>query len=56
MTTLGLAGAVAYFSTGGDKAGKKQGPPIKASSSDEESFIKEFLKNAEKEESSKQKH
>ncbi|KAI9774544.1 MAG: hypothetical protein M1840_002792 [Geoglossum simile] len=56
MATLGVMGAVAFFSTGGSKAAKQQGPPIKASSSEEESFIKEFLKNAEKEESKKQKH
>ncbi|KAI9865096.1 MAG: hypothetical protein M1813_002415 [Trichoglossum hirsutum] len=56
MATLGLMGAVSYYSMSGDsKAAKQQGPPIKASSSDEESFIKEFLKSAEKEEKG-QKH
>jgi len=35
------------------KKGKEQGPPIQASSKDEEQFIQEFLKNAEAEEKKK---
>lgn len=38
MITLGTTAAVAYLSTGGSKAPTT--PPIQASSSDEEKFIK----------------
>ncbi|KAH0534073.1 hypothetical protein FGG08_007328 [Glutinoglossum americanum] len=58
IATLGLTGVLSYVSlrsSSSDAAVKAQGPPIKASSADEESFIKEFLKNAEKEENT-QKH
>ncbi|KAI9844824.1 MAG: hypothetical protein M1837_005242 [Sclerophora amabilis] len=55
MATLGVLGGVAFLATGGEKKSKAQGPPINATSSDEESFIKEFMKNAEAEEK-KQKH
>ncbi|KAI9754347.1 MAG: Leukocyte receptor cluster (LRC) member 8 [Chaenotheca gracillima] len=55
MATLGTTFAVAALSMGGEKKTKEQGPPINATSTDEESFIKDFIKNAEAEEQ-KAKH
>lgn len=40
MATLGTAGLVGYLAVGGKKASKDQGPPIQASSPDEEAFIR----------------
>jgi hypothetical protein len=40
MATLGITGLVAAVSMGGNKASKAQGPPIQASSGDEEKFIR----------------
>jgi ATP synthase subunit K len=40
MATLGITFAGAALSMGGSKASKADGPPIQASSSDEENFIK----------------
>ncbi|RKF62233.1 putative f0-atpase subunit k protein [Erysiphe neolycopersici] len=50
MVTLGtMFSSLAYFTSGGSKTKKlAQGPPINASSVEEESFIKDFLKSAEK--------
>ncbi|KAI6247362.1 hypothetical protein HI914_03779 [Erysiphe necator] len=49
MITLStIFGTTALFASGGSKTKKlAQGPPINASSSEEESFIKDFLKSAE---------
>ncbi|KAL2073996.1 hypothetical protein VTL71DRAFT_7774 [Oculimacula yallundae] len=47
MITLGVLGGGAALSMGGSTAKKTQGPPINASSPDEESFIKDFLNKAE---------
>ncbi|KAH7360087.1 hypothetical protein BKA65DRAFT_492347 [Rhexocercosporidium sp. MPI-PUGE-AT-0058] len=47
MLTLGVLGGGTALSMGGSTVKKTQGPPINASSPDEESFIKDFLKNAE---------
>ncbi|CZR67740.1 uncharacterized protein PAC_17639 [Phialocephala subalpina] len=47
MGVLGLMFGGSFLATGGSKAQKAQGPPINAQSPDEESFIKDFLKNAE---------
>jgi len=38
------------FAMGGSKVKATQGPPLNAQSSDEESFIKDFLKQADAEE------
>ncbi|KAI9879147.1 MAG: hypothetical protein M1830_009406 [Pleopsidium flavum] len=48
MATLGATGAITFLSLGGKKA-KEQGPPMNATSKDEENFINEFMKNAEAE-------
>ncbi len=40
MATLGTTFAVAFLATSGSKKSKEQGPPINATSTDEESFIK----------------
>ena len=40
MWTLGLTGAGAYFGLRGGEKKKEQGPPINATSEDEEKFIK----------------
>lgn len=40
MATLGSVSALGYLALGGSAAKKTQGPPIQASSPDEESFIK----------------
>ncbi|KAK0101238.1 hypothetical protein ONS95_006417 [Cadophora gregata] len=50
MITLGALFGGTALSMGGSTAKKTQGPPINASSPDEESFIKDFLKNAEADE------
>ncbi|KAI9817942.1 MAG: hypothetical protein M1832_004562 [Thelocarpon impressellum] len=50
MATLGTTFGLAFLATAGGKKSTAQGPPINAGSSDEEGFIKEFLKNAEAEE------
>ncbi|CAL3971536.1 hypothetical protein PZA11_007982 [Diplocarpon coronariae] len=50
MITLGTLASGAYLSSGGSAAKKSQTPPINAQSPDEESFIKDFLKNAEADE------
>ncbi|RPA87580.1 hypothetical protein BJ508DRAFT_410340 [Ascobolus immersus RN42] len=57
MLTLGTAATIGYVSTrGGSKEGKPT-PPIVASSSDEEKFIKDFLKDIEADEKkTKAKH
>ncbi|KAG0652606.1 hypothetical protein D0Z07_0463 [Hyphodiscus hymeniophilus] len=47
MITLGTMAGGVTLSMGGSKAQKAQGPPINASSPDEETFIKDFLKSAE---------
>ncbi len=39
MATLGVMGAITFLSMGGKKA-KEQGPPMNASSKEEEKFIK----------------
>ncbi|KAI9795022.1 MAG: hypothetical protein M1816_000042 [Peltula sp. TS41687] len=56
MATLGTTAVVAYLSLSGKKASKTDGPPINASSSDEERFIREFVKSAQQEGDKKQKH
>ncbi|KAF2455006.1 hypothetical protein BDY21DRAFT_350896 [Lineolata rhizophorae] len=55
MATLATAFGGSYLAMGGKSKGKEQGPPINATSKDEENFIQEFLKNAEAEEK-KAKH
>ncbi|KAN0096429.1 Protein of unknown function (DUF2611) domain containing protein [Hyaloscypha variabilis] len=50
MLTLGALGGLSATFMGGSAAKKTQGPPINAQSPDEESFIKDFLKNAEADE------
>lgn len=40
MLTLGTIGGLSAMSMGGSAAKKAQGPPIKAQSPDEETFIK----------------
>ncbi|KAM5434306.1 hypothetical protein McanMca71_006004 [Microsporum canis] len=56
MTVLGVTGGGIYLSLPG-KQNKAQAPPIKASSKDEETFIQEFLKSVEAEDSkAKAKH
>ncbi|KAG9246046.1 hypothetical protein BJ878DRAFT_315913 [Calycina marina] len=47
MSVLGLLTTLTVVSTGGSKVQKSQGPPLNAKSPDEESFIKDFLKQAE---------
>jgi len=47
IATLTTLFTGSYFSLGGSSAKKTQGPPINAQSPDEESFIKDFLKQAE---------
>ncbi|PGH06810.1 hypothetical protein AJ79_06453 [Helicocarpus griseus UAMH5409] len=54
MATLGTTFLGSYLAMG-PKPDKQQGPPIKASSKDEENFIQEFMKNVESEEK-KAKH
>ncbi|EFW17941.1 uncharacterized protein CIMG_12208 [Coccidioides immitis RS] len=50
MATLGTTFAGAWLAMPSSSKKKEQGPPIKASSKDEEQFIQEFLKNVEAEE------
>jgi len=48
IATLTILGGTSASFMGGSKAkAASQGPPINASSSDEESFIKDFLKQSE---------
>ncbi|KAG9237409.1 hypothetical protein BJ875DRAFT_453868, partial [Amylocarpus encephaloides] len=47
MGVLGLMGTLPFAFGGGSAAKKSQGPPINAQSPDEESFIKNFLAQAE---------
>ncbi|EEP77812.1 predicted protein [Uncinocarpus reesii 1704] len=49
MATLGTTFLGAYLAMPSSPK-KEQGPPIKASSKDEEQFIQDFLKNVEAEE------
>ncbi|KAK4995271.1 hypothetical protein LTR66_004887 [Elasticomyces elasticus] len=55
LATLGATFLGAYLSMGGSPKEKAQGPPINATSKDEENFINEFVKSAEAEEA-KAKH
>lgn len=55
MATLALTFGGSYYAMSGPSKKQTTTPPIKAQSADEESFIKEFLKNAEAEEK-KAKH
>ncbi|KAF7187105.1 ATP synthase subunit K, mitochondrial [Pseudocercospora fuligena] len=53
MATLGTLFTGTWAMMGGSKKEQaKQGPPINASSKDEENFIQEFLKQAESEQKS----
>ncbi|EEH19623.1 hypothetical protein PABG_07820 [Paracoccidioides brasiliensis Pb03] len=54
MATLGTTFLASYLAMP-SKADKQKGPPIKASSKDEEQFIQEFLKTMDAEEK-KEKH
>ncbi|KAL1998864.1 hypothetical protein VTN02DRAFT_5465 [Thermoascus thermophilus] len=48
MAVLGSLFGGTYLATrGGDKQKKEQGPPINASSKDEEQFIQDFLKSVQ---------
>ncbi|KAF2098484.1 hypothetical protein NA57DRAFT_75729 [Rhizodiscina lignyota] len=47
MATLFGTFGVAMYATSGKKAAEAKGPPINASSKEEESFIQDFLKEAE---------
>ncbi|KAH8678693.1 hypothetical protein BGZ60DRAFT_370634 [Tricladium varicosporioides] len=47
IATLGLLFGGSSLAMGGSKAPKAQGPPLNAQSPDEESFIKDFLAQAE---------
>ncbi|CAD6504662.1 BgTH12-00168 [Blumeria graminis f. sp. triticale] len=55
MCTLSTIFGVTYLSTRGSKPKVTQSPPINASSSDEEAFIKNFLKNTSAEEKGEKK-
>ncbi|KAF2864542.1 hypothetical protein K470DRAFT_254171 [Piedraia hortae CBS 480.64] len=56
MAVLGLLGGGITMVTGGSKAKSvAQGPPINASSKDEEKFIQDFLKEAEGEKKGEKK-
>ncbi|KAI9720253.1 MAG: hypothetical protein M1812_003071 [Candelaria pacifica] len=50
MATLGTAGLGGFLAFGGSKKSTEQGPPINATNSDEEKFIKDFMQKAEAEE------
>ncbi|KAF2161865.1 hypothetical protein M409DRAFT_27594 [Zasmidium cellare ATCC 36951] len=54
LSTLFVGGWA--MSGGSKKQSATQGPPINASSKDEENFIQEFLKQAESEDKEKGKH
>ncbi|CAD6565862.1 MAG: hypothetical protein ASARMPREDX12_003670 [Alectoria sarmentosa] len=54
MATLGTFAAGTTLAMGGKEKAKEQGPPINASSKDEEDFIQEFLKNNGEEQKAKQ--
>ncbi|KAL3427302.1 ATP synthase subunit K, mitochondrial [Phlyctema vagabunda] len=47
MGVLASTFAGVSFAMGGSKVQKTQGPPLNASSPDEEKFIQDFLKNVE---------
>jgi F-type H+-transporting ATPase subunit k len=49
MSFIGAYAALGVWATSGSSKPKPAEPPIKASSSDEEAFIKEFLAKAESE-------
>jgi F-type H+-transporting ATPase subunit k len=49
MSFIGAYAALGVWATSGSSKPKTAEPPIKASSSDEEAFIKEFLAKAESE-------
>ncbi|EON66187.1 hypothetical protein W97_05431 [Coniosporium apollinis CBS 100218] len=49
MATLGTVFVGSWAAMGGKKSSTAKGPQIQASSKDEEKFIQEFMKNAEKE-------
>ncbi|KAI4134683.1 MAG: hypothetical protein LQ347_001309 [Umbilicaria vellea] len=49
MITLGTVAAIGAVSVGGKQKAKAEGPPINATSKDEEKFIQDFLDNAAKE-------
>ncbi|MCJ1230958.1 hypothetical protein MMC12_007633 [Toensbergia leucococca] len=55
MATLGTMALGTFLSMGGKQKAKQQGPPINATSKDEEQFIQEFIKSANAEEQ-KAKH
>ncbi|MCJ1375702.1 hypothetical protein MMC20_006939 [Loxospora ochrophaea] len=55
IATLSITGLVAAVAMRGGEKAKEKGPPINASSKDEEAFIQEFIKNANAEEQ-KAKH
>ncbi|CAO2652789.1 Nn.00g022000.m01.CDS01 [Neocucurbitaria sp. VM-36] len=46
IATLGTTFAGAFLAMGGKKAEDKSQPPINAKSSEEESFVKEYVKKA----------
>ncbi|KAI2087649.1 hypothetical protein LOZ36_002634 [Ophidiomyces ophidiicola] len=50
MATLGTTFFGAWLAMPSGEKKKEQGPPIKASSKDEEKFIQDFLKSVEAEE------
>ncbi|RDW69443.1 hypothetical protein BP6252_08463 [Coleophoma cylindrospora] len=47
MAVLGSMFVGVSMATGGSKAAKAQGPPINASSPDQEKFVQDFLKQME---------
>ncbi|MCJ1304675.1 hypothetical protein MMC08_007488 [Hypocenomyce scalaris] len=55
MITLGTMGVIGAVSMGGKQKAKQEGPPINATSKDEEKFIQDFIEKANKEEE-KAKH
>ncbi|KAK4554452.1 hypothetical protein LTR86_008306 [Recurvomyces mirabilis] len=48
IATLGTTAVGTWALSGGSKKPAEKSPPIQASSKDEENFIQEFLKNADK--------
>ncbi|KAA6414684.1 MAG: ATP synthase subunit mitochondrial [Lasallia pustulata] len=49
MATLGTFGAIGAWAMAGKQKAKQDGPPINATSKDEEKFIQEFIDKANKE-------
>ncbi|KAI9839182.1 MAG: hypothetical protein M1819_003175 [Sarea resinae] len=49
MITLGATAGIATLSLSGGEKKKEQGPPINATSPEEENFIQDFIKKAEAE-------